>query len=339
MSAAFSLRYDPRLVEEALFQLQRGGRVLEEWEAERTRIYQIPDPSERDRRFTDLSYSWFQRLALGQVVEQALSEQPIILSSVPSGFVVRATRSEEESAELFVAADRSREDEPRRTVRILIRPETLVRPEPALAFLRHELFHIADMLDPAFAYEPALPKTEGGPTYDTLIANRYRVIWDTTINGRMARRGWLPDGIRERQLAEFRQAFPMLEHKTEDCFRRFFDAEPPKHAEIAAFALDPRSFGKNQRPTAGTHCPLCQFPTHSFEPEPENLGDDLLAAIERDFPRWTPDQGLCAQCADLYRASRLSMAAAMALPGASSYFTTRSDTGALRRDAEGQNDA
>lgn len=339
MNAAFSVHYDPRLVEEALFQIQRGGRALKEWEAERTRIYQIPDPSERDRRFTDLSYSWFHRLALGKVIEHALSEQPIVLSRVQSCFVVRATRSKEEGAELFVANEHAGQA-PRRTLRILMRPETLVRAESALAFLRHELFHIADMLDPAFAYEPALPKTEGGPTYDMLIANRYRVIWDTTINGRMARRGWLANGIRERQLAEFRQAFPMLEKTVEPCFKRFFDAEKPKHSEIAAFAFDPRALGENQRPIAGTHCPLCKFPTHSFEPEPESLGDDLLALIQRDFPKWTPDQGLCGQCADLYRASRLSMAAAMALPGASLYLASAgSDTRALRRGEEGQSDA
>lgn len=316
MSPALSIHYDPRLVEESLFHVQRGGRVFKELDLERTQIYQLPDPSERDRRFNDLSRAWFERLGLGRVVEQALEEQPVIPALVQNCFVVRATQSKEESAELFVAAERSREGQPRRTVRILIRPETLVRPEPALAFLRHELFHIADMLDPAFAYEPALPKTEGGPTYDTLIANRYRVVWDTTINGRMARRGWLAEGVRERQLGEFQQAFSMLEKKTEECFKRFFDADQPKHAEIAAFALDPRAIaGENKKPTAGTHCPLCKFPTHNFEPEPESLGADLLAMIRRDFPQWTPGQGLCAQCADLYRASRLSVAAAMALPG------------------------
>ena len=316
MSSALSIHYDPRLVEEALFHIQRGGRVFKELDLERMQIYQLPDPSERDRRFNDLSQAWFERLGLGRVVEQALQEQPVIPALVQNCFVVRATQSKEESAELFVAAERSREGQPRRTVRILIRPETLVGPEPALAFLRHELFHIADMLDPTFAYEPALPKTEGGPTCDTLIANRYRVVWDTTINGRMARRGWLAEGVRERQLGEFQQAFPMLEKKTEECFKRFFDADQPKHSEIVAFALDPRALaGESKKPTAGAHCPLCKFPTHSFEPEPESLGTDLLAMIQRDFPQWRPGQGLCAQCADLYRASRLSVAAAMALPG------------------------
>ena len=319
MTLALSIHYDSRLVEEALFHMQRDSGVLEELDAERTRIYKLADPSERDRRFNDLSQSWFQRLGLSKIIERALTEQPIVPSLVQSSFVVRAIQSEEEGAELFITTERAPKTDPCRTLRILIRPETLVRPEEALVFLRHELFHIADMLDPAFAYEPTLPKSGSGPTYDTLITNRYRAVWDVTINGRMLRRGWLPDGIREQQLSEFRQVFPMLEEKTGECFKRFFEADQPRHSEIAAFALDPRAIaGEHKKPiAAGTHCPLCKFPTHSFESEPEKLPDDLLAAIRRDFPQWTPTQGLCGQCADLYRASRLSMAAAMSLPGAS----------------------
>jgi hypothetical protein len=228
--------------------------------------------------------------------------------------------SKEEGAELFVAADRALEENRRRTLRILIRPESLLEPESLLTFLRHELFHIADMLDPRFAYEPTLPRVEGGPTYDTLIINRYGVLWDTTINGRMVRRGWLKDAVHDQQLRDFRQAFPMLEEKGEEYFRRFFNADQPKHSELAAFALDPRTVAGHLggHSAAGSHCPLCKFPSHSFEPKPETLGDEVLAAISQDFPQWTPAWGLCAQCADLYRASRLSLAAARALPGWSS---------------------
>jgi hypothetical protein len=317
MSQALSIRYDPRLVEEAVFHIQRDSYVSKELDEERNRIYEVRDPDERERLFNDLYRSWFDRLGLGETIEQTLREQTIVHSLIENCFVVRATQAKEEGAELFVAPDRAREKIQRRTLRILIRPESLLERKSALTFLRHELFHIADMLDPAFAYAPTLPKTDGGPTYDNLVINRYRVLWDATINGRMVRRGWLPDWAREQQLSEFRQAFPMLEGKTEECFQRFFDAEQPKHSEIAAFALDPRAVaGHFKRPaTAGTHCPLCKFPTHSFESEPENLGAVLLAAIRRDFPHWTPAHGLCAQCADLYRVSELSMAAAMALPG------------------------
>jgi hypothetical protein len=317
MSQSLDIRYDPKLVEEAVFHARRDSYISRDLEERHSRIYEVADPDERELLFHDLNFSWFVRLGLGKTVDEALREQTIITPLVGSCYIVCARQAKEEGAELFVAADRALEENRRRTLRILIRPESLLEPESLLTFLRHELFHIADMLDPAFGYEPTLPKTQGGPTYDTLITSRYRVLWDATINGRMVRRGWLPDWTRDLQLREFRQAFPMLEEKAEEHFHRFFDTDQPKHSELAAFALDPRAAagGPAGKPALGTHCPLCRFPTHMFEPTPETLGAEILAAIKRDFPNWKTELGLCGQCADLYRASQLSMAAAKALPG------------------------
>ena len=317
MSQGLDIRYDPKFVEEAVFHARRDSYISRDLEERRSRIYEVADPDERERLFQDLNLSWYVRLGLGKTIDEALREQAIITPLVGSCYIVCATQAKEEGAELFVAADRVLEENRRRTLRILIRPESLLEPESLLTFLRHELFHIADMLDPAFAYEPTLPGTQGGPTYDTLITSRYRVLWDVTIDGRMVRRGWLPDWTRDQQLREFRQAFPMLEEKGEESFRRFFDADQPKHPELAAFALDPRAAAGQlmNKATPGTHCPLCRFPTHTFEPEPARLRAEVLDAIKEDFPNWTPLHGLCIQCADLYRARQLSMAAAKLLPG------------------------
>lgn len=312
-----AIHYDPRLVEEAVFHSRHDPGVVRELDVARNRIYEVADADEKEALFNDLNCSWFVRLGLDKTIERALQEQPIIGEQVKTGFVVRATHRKQEGAELFVAPSSEQHRTPRRTLRLLLRSESLFEGEALLTFLRHEFFHIADMLEPSFAYEPALPKAEGGPTYDTLLINRYRVLWDITINGRMARRGWLEDSLRDHQLSEFSQAFPMLEEQSERCFRRFFDAEQPNHAVLAAFAIDPRAAADPQqgRSAAATHCPLCRFPSHSFAPHPEALGVEVLAAIRQDFPHWTPARGLCTQCADLYRASRLSLAAAQALPG------------------------
>jgi hypothetical protein len=344
MSQALIVRYDPKLIEEAVFHAQRGNCIARVLDERRSRIYEVADPDERERLFDDLYRSWFVWLGLGKVVDQALQEQPIIGTHVGSCYVVCATQAKEEGAELFVAPAEppapfepfkspsvplcergikgdfsvdGRSQSTRRTLRILIRPGSLLEQRTAITFLRHELFHIADMLDPAFAYEPALPKTNGGPTHDTLITNRYRVLWDVTISGRMVRRGWASESMRDEQLRIFRYTFFMPEEKSAELFNRFFDGERPTHPELATFALDPRAEvgGPNGASTPGTHCPLCRFPTHAFEPEPENLGNEVIAAINRDFPNWTTSLGLCVQCADLYRANQLSMAAARQLPG------------------------
>jgi citrate synthase len=82
-------------------------------------------------------------------------------------------------------------------------------------------------------------------------------------------------------------------------------------------AYDPRAAAGQlmYKATPGTYCPLCRFPTYTFESEPARLRAEVLDAIKEDFPNWTPSHGLCIQCADLYRARQLSMAAAKLLPG------------------------
>ncbi|MBM2806568.1 MAG: hypothetical protein HW419_4461 [Deltaproteobacteria bacterium] len=317
MNHSMNLIYGPRLVEEAVFHAQRDSQVSAEIQERRNHIYEIADIDERDRRFNELNRACFDRLGLGTVIEQTLQEQPLIGAHIERCFVVGATQAKEEGTELFVASDDVKNGHGRRTLRLLIRPESLLNEEELRTFLRHEWFHISDMLDPVFAYEPTLPTAEGGPTYDTLITNRYRVLWDVTIAGRMVQRGWCAATVGDQELNDFRHAFPMLDGECEELFKRFFDAAEPRHKELAGFAFDPRAAMDtlSNQAVAGTHCSLCRFPTHAFESAPANLGGEVLAAIKADFPDWTPIKGLCVQCADLYRGRQLSMAALKLLPG------------------------
>ena len=205
-------------------------------------------------------------------------------------------------------------------MQILLRPESLLDPAALLPFLRRELYHIADMLDPEFGYEPSLPPAEGGPTHDRLLKERYRVLWDTIIDGRMARRGWASESARTERLRDFTRVFPVSGETTAQVFGHFFDQDNHTHAEIAAFVLAPRA--AFQKPgassLAGSRCPLCGFPTYAFRAEPDKLAATVLDQIRIDFPKWDSSQGLCAQCADVYLSMELSVNAARSLPGAAS---------------------
>ena len=308
--------YDPGLMEEAVFLAVGGDREAKRFHRERNRLYGITDSEERERGFQDFYRIWFSRLGLSEQIENAVSEQPLLYSSVKRCIVARAPGKREEGAELFVNPEEMLSDKERRTVSIFLRPESLLNPSALLTFLRHELLHITDMLDPGFGYERELPAAEAGPTHDRLRKDRYRALWDATIDGRMVRRGWAPESLRGECLHDFRQAFPMFGAETEDLFSRFFDREPHTHAELVAFVLDPRAIvGSEEGYYPGTRCPLCGFPTYAFEPEPERLLSEVISQITQDFPHWHPSHGLCTQCADLYRARRASVAAAMLLPG------------------------
>lgn len=317
MSASLIVDYDPKLVEDAVFYSQGASNIAPELATERNRIYDAAKPEARDESFRELYRTWFHRLGLREPIDIALREQPLVTTRVNHCYVLCATHAKQEGAELFVASDPVSREIQQRNLRLLIRPATLLRAGHVMEFLRHELFHIADMLDPAFAYEPILPKADGGPTYDTLITNRYRVLWDVTIAGRMLRRGWCAAAVRAQELNNFVQAFAMLNGQCEERFQRFFDAAEPRHAELAAFAFAPRIATDNlsNQGVAGTHCCLCRFPTHAFVSEPARLGAEVLAAINEDFPDWAPAKGLCVQCADLYRGRQISLDALRQLPG------------------------
>jgi hypothetical protein len=309
--------YQPALIEEAVFVALRGQPQAARFEAERVRLYELKDPEARERAFQDLHRKWFSELGLEASIEKALTEQPFVESSVGACLVATAPKKSEEGAELFVSPEESLHGKERRAVSIFLRPESLLNPSALLAFLRHELTHISDMLDPAFGYEPLLPAAAGGPTRDRLLKERYRALWDATIDGRMVRRGWGAARLRAERLDEFRRLFPMFSEESEGLFSRFFDHEPHSHAELIAFILDPRAAaGISETYHPGDRCALCGFPTFAFEPEAERLPPDVVAQIQTDFPRWNPSHGLCQQCADLYRARQLSLRAALSLPGA-----------------------
>ena len=64
--------------------------------------------------------------------------------------------------------------------------------DPAInRYLRHELTHIADMLDEAFRYDPDT-KIGFNPGDEHLIFNRYRVLWSLHIDSRISRKGKEP---------------------------------------------------------------------------------------------------------------------------------------------------
>jgi len=316
MIGAAILRYDPGFIEEAIFFAARRSPEARAFRRERDRLYEISDIEERDRAFQQLNLKWFKGLELAAPIEKAVDEQPLVSSTVKWCVVARAPGKKEEGAELFVSAEASLSEQDRRSVRLLLRPASLLDPEQVLTFLRHELFHITDMLDPAFGYEPSLPAAEGGLTHDSLLRERYRTLWDATINGRMTRRNWLPPSARAEDFRSFICAFPMFAPNAAEVFAAFFDREPHTHAELAAFARGPRSAPyQEQKLEQENRCPLCRFPTFTFEPEPERLEREVIAEIRRDFPSWQPSQRLCIQCADLYRARRVSVSAALLLPG------------------------
>ncbi len=302
---------DPILAERAVWEALRDDPRSAEYHRQRDAVYTLSDPEDREAAFVRLHAEWFIRLDVDAPIRVAMSEQAAALRTIRRCLVAAAGERRAEGAELYVDSSGAR------SLLILLRPAVLATPVRALALLRGELMHIADMLDPAFLYEPRLPDQPVGPARDRLVQERYRILWNCSVEGRLARMGRLAPTGRERMWTEFRGAFGFLGAAARSCFERLFDGPRPGHPDLVAMANDPASSSLTGEPgTAEVHrCPLCGFPTRDFEPDPETLPGVILERIRVDEPAWRPERGLCRQCADLYRARPLSDDELERLPG------------------------
>jgi hypothetical protein len=295
------LEFHVRLVEEAVWAAILGHREAGKFHRERETPYAATDPEARERLFARFYFAWFDRLDLAGPIAAALQEQETALAPARRILFGPATTEKREGAELFVAGPGEF------SVVVTLRPQILVDRRACLTLLRRELLHIADMLDPAFAYEPRLPPSEVGPAHDRRLQDRYRVLWNCSVDGRLVRLGRIDPAARDDRLREFGRAFATLADAAGGCFDRLFSGPRPTHPELVEIAADPQAgFGLcPSRASSAGRCPLCGFPTVDLEPDPSLLPPDALRALASEFPAWRPELGICPQCADLYRSRRL----------------------------------
>jgi hypothetical protein len=230
------IEYEPALVEAAVLAALRGRPGEPAFRAERDPLYAIAEPEARETAFRTLHGRWFEVLGLGAVLDRALREQPAVATRASRCVVIRARSPGEEGGDLLVAAGAG-PGPPTRTVLLRLRPESFLDPEGLRTRLRREILHVADVLDPAFGYTPHWPPA-AGPLPPGLVRERYRVLWDTVVDGQMVRRGWAGPALRWERFHEFVATFPVLGARAGEIFGRLFDG-PARHADLVALALDP----------------------------------------------------------------------------------------------------
>ncbi|HEX9653701.1 MAG TPA: hypothetical protein VGA99_08315 [bacterium] len=304
----YRIEYQPRLIEEAVLRAITGHTGERRFRKERDRVYVLADADAREETFQALHQQWYEHLRLAAPLEAALACWPILKTETHKCVLTRAQSPKEIGADLFVAPTPS-EITPRERRALVIRltAELLTQPHNLLRFLRHEFLHIVDMLDPNFGYEPELPKSAIGPTYDRLLRDRYRILWDITIDGRLVQKGWLEPEIKNNHWLSFKGAFCGPKTDIENIFSFFFSNQRPVHGDLVAFARSPEGWFVNlseARPSKGL-CSICNFPTFDFVNTATALSSLTLERIREDVPAWQPDQPICRQCADLYE-SRVS---------------------------------
>jgi hypothetical protein len=297
--------YAHDVVEEAVL-LAEGSAARElagAFRQARDRAYDIADADRRESAFREVHWVWFQRFGLDGPFDLALGQKPGFSDRLSQCRVLRAVRPQEEGADLFDRAVPAGETGCCPLLVIRVRPALLLETQALSRFLRHELTHISDILDPAFDYRRTLPPSDDGPSADNVLRDRYRTIWDVTIDGRLARQGFADPEVRAVRAREFAAAFPMLGDDTARLFEEWFDCVEPTHERLVEFAGHPPAAGQNAHTG---RCPLCRFPVASLDQRPERLSAEACQHIEREHPGWHIDQGLCPQCLDLYEAQYVS---------------------------------
>ncbi|MGQ0613393.1 MAG: hypothetical protein ACT4PV_06620 [Planctomycetaceae bacterium] len=273
--------FDPLLVEEAVYLLARADQGR--WKEMRARIDPLYGGEERPMAIAHLTL--FRAWGAAAPFEELLP-----LAEGSSRMLVARPRSpSDEGAELLVGAER--------TVLVRVAPERLLEPAALRRFLRHEMRHVSDMLDPAFGYHPDLGVKGRTKAQENLVRDRYRTLWNLAIDA--VEEPPVPSEVRRRQLA---RAFSALEP---DSLRQltsaFADPARRRHEELASAARNPWAWlgvPRRHGPAAGEPCPLCGFPTHAWSPAPPT------DAIQSHYPDWSPAEGVCVQCADMLRTAQ-----------------------------------
>ena len=296
------LRYDEDFIEAAVFLCASGRRKgvpamqIARFHREREKLYAILDPDERNTAFFNLHLDWFREWGLEQPLTDVLKEFPLVREQLGVLAVRKTTGRNDEGAELYV------NEANQRTGLLALRLERLAKDVALRDYLRHEFTHLHDMLNPAFGYLPALDLPCLNAAQKRLARERYRLLWDITIDGRLTAASHTPMQVREQHAAAFARGYSFWpEQRQTKTFTSLWECRAPRHTDFLALIADPRGLRDAHRPEPGASCPLCDFPTFQWA-DATVLPAAILQRITAEFPAWQPEQSLCSRCLETYEA-------------------------------------
>ncbi len=308
------LEYSPSLIEEAVMCFISGKEEEIAFRDDRNALYDIEDSEQRETAFQNFHLSWFAKLALDTPLLESLRSYPLIISKVDRVAIVQAPAKKKEGAELFRRNNKLYSDDEKKTsILITLTPEWFSKSDKLLDYLRHELQHIEDMLNPDFKYKINSSNPKVNSVIDSLFLQRYSVLWDLTVDGRLSKKEWQTSLSKEKHFEIFQQAFQLPQGETFQLFEYFFDNPIPTHEELEDFAIDPfgwlqdRKNAKDVKHASKGNCSLCNFISTDLLTNPELFPKEIMELIHKENPDWKLSDPVCSHCIDIYE-SRLSVA-------------------------------
>lgn len=272
-----------------------GSLLIARFQLERERVYRILDADAREADFRRLHLRWFQEWGLEQPLARAAGILQPCTDRIESLLYRKARSGRDEGAELYT------NDEGVRRVVVALLPERFDDDGALEIFLRHEFAHIFDMLDPAFGYIPTLQLHGATATQIRLATDRYRTLWNAAIDTRLARKGHPVAVDRACHADMIGRAFAFLPPaRRSELMAEIWSGRRTTHARLAAWAAEARAADSGTGPGPGRPCPLCGMPTFVWADETDARA--ALSLAREEFVDWTPEQGACARCIEVYAA-------------------------------------
>lgn len=175
------IKFETAFVEEAVFMVVKNheetGNFRQRialFHQERDPIYETVSESDREVEFREFYEHYFTQLGLRCLFEEVFAEFPLWVNSKLPIFIRQTSNPKQEGAELYVTGEI-------KTIIIKLRVTKIMDKLSLQSFLRQELMHISDMLDPAFQYSPSAPLGGSSEVEENLIRDRFRQLWNEYV--------------------------------------------------------------------------------------------------------------------------------------------------------------
>lgn len=293
------IEFGADFIEETVFfsvhELERQGKqreLIKRFHEERSCLYEVSNETDQNR-FEKLYLDFFKELGLWEFFYQLTTDFPRFREENVRLLIRRSYGRKSEGAELFV----------RGTVRTVVtglQTTRILDLNFLSGYLHHEWTRISDMLNPAFEYDAHASLRGTNEIEENLNRDRFKILWDLSIASRLLNEGHFSFMNIEELKNRFERVFSIwfLEDR-----QAIYDAVTHSWP-ISQKAMIDFSAAEGRKRISGLspiRCPLCHFTTFQLFRDWEDDGAGICSRVQEDYPGWSPEEGMCEQCFELFR--------------------------------------
>lgn len=279
----------------AIHELERQDEqreLVKRFHDQRSRRYEVSDKTDKNG-FEKFHEDFFKELGLRQFFYRLMEDFPQLAERSSRFLIRRSYGRKSEGAELFVRGSV-------RTVVTALQTTRILDLNFLRGYLRHEWARISDMLDPAFEYDVHASLHADNEIEENLNRDRFRILWDLSIVSRLLIKeadSFTNIEDLKRQFEHIFSTWPLEDRKAiYETVTRVWPISQKSLIDFSAADSCKRVSG-----LAPVRCPLCHFTTYQLLKDWEDDRADICSMVKEDYPEWAPEEGMCAQCFELFR--------------------------------------